>query len=56
MKISITIGVTVVGTIGSWLGALMDHGNYFGVASIALGTVGSFLGIWVGYKVYNEYF
>ena len=50
MKLMITIGVLVVGTIGSWLGALMDHGNWLGGWSLLLGTIGSFAGIWVGYK------
>jgi hypothetical protein len=46
----IFIGITIVGTIGSWLGALVDHGNWLGVWSIILGGAGSFAGIWVGYK------
>ena len=50
MKLSIIIGVTIFGTIGGWLGAAMDHGNWFGAASILIGTVGSFFGIWAGYK------
>lgn len=55
MKLSIFIGVTVVGTIGGWLGAAMDHGNWFGAWSILLSTIGSFVGIWAGYKVYKNY-
>ena len=50
MKLLILIGVTVVGTLGGWIGAALDHGNWFGTASLLLGTVGSLLGIWVGYK------
>lgn len=50
MKLMIFIGITVVGTLGSWLGAVMSNGNWFGAWSILLGTVGSFVGIWVGYK------
>ncbi|HVS58824.1 MAG TPA: hypothetical protein VHD60_03760 [Candidatus Saccharimonadales bacterium] len=50
MKLMILIGITVVGTLGSWLGALMDHGNWLGGWSLLLGTVGSLAGIWVGYK------
>lgn len=50
MKTLIFIGITVVGTLGGWLGAIMDHGNWFGVTSILLGTLGSFVGVWVGYK------
>lgn len=54
MKFMIFLGVTVVGTLGSWLGALMDHGNWFGSWSILLGLIGSFVGIWVGYKIANN--
>lgn len=46
----IFIGITIFGTLGGWLGALMDHGNWLGGWSILLGAVGSFFGIWVGYK------
>ena len=55
MKLMIFLGVTVVGGIGSWIGALMSHNNYFSAASILLGAVGSLLGIWVGYKA-AQYF
>ena len=55
MKLMIFIGVTVVGGIGSWLGAALSHNNYFSAASILLGAVGSLLGIWVGYKA-AQYF
>jgi hypothetical protein len=51
----ILIGTTAVGTLGSWLGALMDHGNWLGGWSLLLGTVGSIVGIWVGYKVAKNY-
>lgn len=50
MKLMIFLGIAVVGTIGSWLGALLDNGNWFGAWSILFGTIGSFAGIWVGYK------
>jgi uncharacterized membrane protein YeaQ/YmgE (transglycosylase-associated protein family) len=50
MKLMIMIGITIIGTLGGWLGSLMDHGNMFGVWGILLGTVGSFVGIYVGYK------
>jgi len=51
MKLMIYIGIAVGGTLGSWLGAAMDHGNWFGGWSILLGAVGSLAGIWVGYKL-----
>lgn len=51
MKLMIFLGVAVIGTIGSWLGALLDHGNWLGGWSLLFGTIGSFVGIWIGYKV-----
>jgi hypothetical protein len=50
MKLMIFIGITVFGTIGSWLGAAMDHGNWLGGWSILIGTAGSFFGVWAGFK------
>jgi uncharacterized membrane protein YeaQ/YmgE (transglycosylase-associated protein family) len=46
----ISIGILVVSTLFGWIGALLDHGNWFGAASIILGIVGSFVGIWAGYR------
>jgi hypothetical protein len=47
----ILIGITIGGTIGGWLGAaLLDHGNWLGGWSILLSTIGSFGGIWAGFK------
>lgn len=46
----ILIGITVFGTLGGWLGASFDHGNWLGGWSILLTAIGSFFGIWAGYK------
>lgn len=47
----IFLGVTIFGTIGGWIGALVfDHGNWFGVWSIFLSVIGSFFGVWIGFK------
>ena len=51
MKKYITLGVLIFGSLGGWLGTAMDHGNGFGGWAILLGTLGSFFGIWAGYKV-----
>ena len=56
MKLMIWIGITVGGTLGGWIGALMTHGNWFSLTSILLGGVGSLAGIWLGYKLGKEYF
>jgi hypothetical protein len=51
MKLMIFIGITIGGTLGGWLGAaLFDHGNWLGGWSLLLSTVGSFVGIWGGFK------
>lgn len=53
MKLMILIGATIVGSIGGWLGASLDHGNFLGGWSILLSSIGSLIGIWVGYKAYQ---
>jgi hypothetical protein len=55
MKLMIFIGATVFGGVGSWIGALMSHNNYFSSTSILLSAIGSLLGIWVGYKAGQYY-
>lgn len=55
MKLMITIGIIVGGSLGGWLGATMDHGNGFGGWAILLSTVGSFVGLWAGYKAGQNY-
>jgi hypothetical protein len=51
MKLMITIGIFVFSSLGGWLGTALDHGNFLGGWSLLLGTIGSFVGIWAGYKV-----
>ena len=46
----IFVGITLFGTIGGWIGAVMSHNNWFGVWSLVLSTVGSLFGVWAGYK------
>lgn len=46
----IWIGVFVGSTLGGWLGALASHGNWLSWQSILGTALGSFLGIYVGYK------
>lgn len=46
----IWIGVFIGSTVGGWLGALAGHGNWFGWQSVVGGVIGSFTGIYVGYK------
>lgn len=51
MKRLIYFGVAVGGTLGSWLGSLLDNGDFLGIWGIVLGAVGSFIGVWAGYKI-----
>lgn len=49
------LGFTIFGLIGSWIGAALDHGNWFGAASTIIGLIGSVAGIWIGYY-FADYF
>ncbi|HSX23837.1 MAG TPA: hypothetical protein VLE74_01935 [Candidatus Saccharimonadales bacterium] len=49
----IYIGIFVGSTIGGLLGSVFDHGGGLGMWTLLLGTIGSFAGIWVGYKLGN---
>ncbi|MBI1856708.1 hypothetical protein HY003_03280 [Candidatus Saccharibacteria bacterium] len=53
-KFMIYLGVFVGSSVGSWLGSLLDHGNFFGLWGILLGTIGAIAGIWVGYKIVSD--
>ena len=55
MNLMIFLGIAVFGTLGSWLGAIVDNGNWLGAWSILLGAAGSFFGVWAGYKA-GQYF
>ena len=56
MKLIIWIGITTGGLLGSWLGSILDHGNFFGSWSIFGGAIGPFVGLWVGFKLGKAYF
>jgi len=43
--------ILAVSTLTSWIGAALDHGNWFGVTSTVLGVIGIFLGMWLAYLV-----
>ena len=47
----IYLGSGVGGTIGGYVGGLLDHGNYFGLWSIIISAVGGLAGIYVAYKI-----
>jgi len=56
MKLMIGLGVTIFGTLGGWLGSMIDHTSGLGMWSLALSTIGGFVGIWVGYKAGKYFF
>ena len=56
MKMMIYFSLTVGSVVGGWLGSLLDHGNMLGAWGLLGGTVGAFVGLWVGYKLGKEYF
>jgi len=45
----------VGGGLGGWLGAIPAHGNWLSIWSILGTLVGSFAGIWAGYKIGQNY-
>lgn len=47
----IGLGIFIVGSAGGFIGSLFDNGNFFGPWGLLLSTIGSFAGIWIGYKV-----
>lgn len=50
----ILMGILIFGTLGGWIGASMSDGNWFSGWSILFSVIGSFFGIWVGFKVGNS--
>jgi hypothetical protein len=50
MRLLILISITLFGTLGGWLGSVLDHGNWLGAWGILIGTAGSLFGVWAGYK------
>ena len=49
-KLFIYGGITIGGAIGAYLPVVLFHSNPLGAISILLGAVGSFAGLWLGYK------
>jgi membrane protein DedA with SNARE-associated domain len=53
-KTYIWIGIFIGSTVGGVMGGALDHGNFLGAWSLLLGTLGSIVGIWAGYKIGNS--
>lgn len=56
MKLMIWIGIAIGSTIGGIAGAAIDGGNWLGAWSIIGTGLGSFVGLWAGYKIGQAYF
>lgn len=50
-KHMIYLGIFIGSTVGGLLGTALDHGNGLGFWTLALGTIGSFAGLYAGYKI-----
>ncbi|HEY5442390.1 MAG TPA: hypothetical protein VIJ68_02545 [Candidatus Saccharimonadales bacterium] len=55
MKLMIFLGITIGATIGGGIGNIFDGQSpfnlfAFGGWSLVMSTIGSFVGIWAGYK------
>jgi hypothetical protein len=46
-------GVTLGGLFGGYLPVVLFHASSLGLASIVGGTLGGFLGLWVGYRAFR---
>lgn len=55
MKLLIYIGITIGGVIGSYLPVWLFHVDVLSLWSILMGAVGSFVGLWLGYKAYQNF-
>lgn len=54
-KMLLYIGITVGGLIGSYIPVALFRSNPFGMASLIFGTIGSFAGLWAGYKAQQSF-
>lgn len=50
-KLCIFLGVTILSSVGWWLGAFVGVGTAY-----TLSGVGSLLGVYVGWRINQEYF
>ena len=52
-KLLIYIGITIGGIVGAYVPVWILHVDTFSLWSIIFGAVGSFIGLWLGYKAYQ---
>lgn len=53
MKIIIYVSITIFSLIGAYIPVVLFNSDPIGIISIIFGVIGSFFGIWVGYKAYQ---
>jgi uncharacterized membrane protein YeaQ/YmgE (transglycosylase-associated protein family) len=53
-RLLIYTGITIGGLLGAYLPVWLFNANPFGIFSISMGIVGSFVGLWAGYKMYQN--
>lgn len=53
VKVFLYGGVTIGGLVGAYLPVILLHASALGGASILGSTIGGFVGLWAGYKVYR---
>ena len=61
MKFMISLGIIIGGCFGGGIGNLFDHVSFFNLTnfggwSIIWSTIGSFVGLWGGYKAGKNWF
>jgi hypothetical protein len=47
--------IFIGGTVGSYLPVILFHAGFFSLWSIVGSLIGSFAGLWVGYKLSTEF-
>jgi uncharacterized membrane protein YeaQ/YmgE (transglycosylase-associated protein family) len=52
-KMIVYAGATVGSLLGAYLPVMLFHASALGIMSLVGGTVGAFVGLWVGYKGYQ---
>lgn len=54
-KLFIYGGITIGGLVGAYVPVWLFHADSFSLISILMGAVGSFFGLWLGYKAYQNF-
>jgi len=52
-KTLVYAGITIGGLIGAYLPVVLVNASALGLASLACSVVGSIIGLWAGYRLYQ---